>query len=218
MNVLFLVTVNGECWPAVLAEVLGDVVRRTLRRDEDEHLGVLGADLLEVLDKLIALLEVADDVDDLLDVVVGGEFHGTNVALNHVLQEVRGKALNLLRPRCTEHERLTVRTNLADDLADLRLETHVEHAVGLVENEVSDAAEVRLLRLEHVDETAGRGDDDLHAALEVADLRALRCAAVDGSVANARVGAELGAFLLDLDGELTCRCEDEGDGAVSGVQ
>ena len=79
---------NGESRPTILTEVLGDVVRRALGSDEDKDLSVLGANLLEMLDKLVTLLKVADNVDDLLDVVVGGELHGTNVTLDHVLQEI----------------------------------------------------------------------------------------------------------------------------------
>ena len=85
---------DGQSWPSVLTEVLGDVVRNTLGANEDEHLRVLLADLVQVLDELRPLLEVADDLDDLLDVVVGSELHRTNVDLNEVLQEVLMKGVN----------------------------------------------------------------------------------------------------------------------------
>lgn len=79
---------NGESRPAVLAEVLGDIVRDTLRAHEDEDLCILGTDLVEVLDQFASLLKIAANFDDLLDVVVRGKFHGTDVALNHILQEI----------------------------------------------------------------------------------------------------------------------------------
>ena len=111
---------------------------------------------------------------------------------------------------------LTVGANLLDDLADLGLETHVEHAISLVHDEVGNAAKVGLAGLEHVDETSGGGDDDLGSTLEVADLSSLGNSSVDAGVANARRRAELGALLLDLNGELTGGSDDEGDGSVSG--
>jgi hypothetical protein len=80
--------VNGQCWPSILTKVLGDVVRDALSTDKDEHLGVLAADLVEMLDEFVALLKVAADFNDLFDVVVGSEFHGADVNLNKVFQEV----------------------------------------------------------------------------------------------------------------------------------
>jgi hypothetical protein len=116
----------------------------------------------------------------------------------------------------TTRRRSEEETHLVEDLADLGLETHVEHAVSLVHNEVGDATEVELAGLEHVDETTGGGDDDLGTALEVADLSSLGDTTVDASVADAGRGTELGALLLNLNGELTSRGEDEDDGTVTG--
>lgn len=48
---LLLVTVNGQCGPPVDTEELCELVRDALGADEDEHLGRLGRNLLEVLDK-----------------------------------------------------------------------------------------------------------------------------------------------------------------------
>ena len=100
-----------------------------------------------------------------------------------------GKLLYILWPCGGEHQRLSIRTDLADNLANLRLETHVKHAVGLVHDKVSDTTKVRLARLEHVDKTTRGGNHDLHTTLEITDLGALRSATIDGSVTDARVGA-----------------------------
>ena len=99
------------------------------------------------------------------------------------------KLLYILWPCGREHQRLSIRTDLADNLANLRLETHVKHAVGLVHDKVSDTTKVRLARLEHVDKTTRGGNHDLHTTLEITDLGALRSATIDGSVTDARVGA-----------------------------
>ena len=208
-DLLLLVSVDGQRWPSVLTEVLGDVVGDTLRAHEDEDLGVFLRDLLEVLAKLRPLLKVTYDLNDLLDVVVRGELHGADVDLDEVLQEVLhdtpmstpshnyvnaqktyvGELLYVLRPSGGEHECLPVGTNLANDLADLGLETHVKHAIRLVHDQVRHTAEVSLARLEHIDETTGSGDDNLDTALEVTNLGSFRRTAVDGSVPDARVGA-----------------------------
>lgn len=184
---LLLVTVNGKGWPAVLSEEAGDLVGDTLGASEDEALVVLVLhDLLEVLDHLVTLLELGNDLDDLGDAVVGGKVHGTNVDLDEVVLEVLGERANLLGPSSGPHASLTVRANLAKNLADLGLETHVEHTIGLIEDEVCDTAKVGLARLEHVNQTARGGDTHLDTASEISDLLTLGDTTVDAGVANAR--------------------------------
>lgn len=87
-NELFLVTVNGQGRPALLTKVFGNLIGNTFCANEDENFCVLGADLVQVLLHLTTLLKVAYDFDNLRDVVVGSELHGTNVALDHVCQEI----------------------------------------------------------------------------------------------------------------------------------
>jgi hypothetical protein len=45
--------------------------------------------------------------------------------------------------------------------------------IGFVHDQVRDATEIRVARLEVVDQSTGRGDDNLAAVLEVADLGVL---------------------------------------------
>ena len=49
-------------------------------------------------------------------------------------------------------------------LLDLRLEAHVEHAVGLVENEDPHIVELDEAPLDEILQAAGRGDEDVRAA------------------------------------------------------
>ena len=65
------------------------------------------------------------------------------------------------------------------------------------------------LALEQVDHAAGRGDDDLDAVVQAADLLFERGAAVDGGDAHAGVLAERREHVVDLHGELTGRDEHE---------
>ena len=48
---LLLVSVNRECRPSILTEVLGELVRDSFRSDEDEDFGGFGGDLFEVFDE-----------------------------------------------------------------------------------------------------------------------------------------------------------------------
>ena len=74
--------------------------------------------------------------------------------------DLAGRALQRRR----EEERLALGGGLGDDPVDGRLEAHVEHAVGLVEDEDADAARARRAALDQVLEPAGGGDDDVGAA------------------------------------------------------
>jgi len=147
--------------------------------------------------------------------VVSGKVHGTNVDLNVVIQEIRGQLADLLGPGSGPHASLTVRANLANDLANLGLETHVKHTISLVKNEVSNTTKVGTTSLEHVDETTRGGNANLNTTGEVTDLRTLGNTTVDTGVANARGLAELGDLGLNLDSQFTSGSQDEDNGAVT---
>lgn len=79
---------DGQRRPSILTEVLGDVVCYSFCTDKDEYLGVFLTDLIEVLNEFRTLLKVAADLDNLLNIVVGGELRRTDVDLDEVLQEI----------------------------------------------------------------------------------------------------------------------------------
>ncbi len=107
------------------------------------------------------------------------------------------------------------RRALRDDAVDRRAEAHVEHAVGLVEDEDLDVAERQVAAADQVLEPAGGGDDDVGAA-RLTGLLLDPDAAVDRAhLEGAGVGDRV-AGLDDLGGELTRRGEDQGRGATVG--
>ena len=108
-----------------------------------------------------------------------------------------GHLLNILGPSCREHKRLSVWTDLTNNLANLRLETHVKHTVSFVKDKVSHTTEVRLLSFQHIDETTRGCNDDFNTALKVTNLGALRGTTVDCCVADARIGSRMMIFVRD---------------------
>ena len=96
----------------------------------------------------------------------------------------RGELADRPVERRREEERLVARREALHDRVDLRLEAHVEHAVGLVEDEDLDRVHTELALLDQVLQAAGGGDQDVGAAGRC-DLRALVDAAVDGGDAQA---------------------------------
>ena len=96
-----------------------------------------------------------------------------------------------------------------EDPPDVGQESHVEHPVGLVEDQHLEAAEPRVRMLEVIQQPAGRGDEDVDAAPERRLLRTHADAAEDGGAADAREARELVPVLVDLRGQLARGREDE---------
>lgn len=211
-----LVTVDSKGRPAVHPQELGQIIGDSLGSNEDKDLAVLLRDLFQVAEKLASLVKVSADFDMLGNIVVGSKVKRTNVNLDKVVEEVHGETLDLLGPSGREQKGLSVRSDLRNNLSNLRLETHVEHSVGFVHNEISNALEVGLSGLEHVDQSTRSGDTDLDTSLEVSDLRALGSTTVNGSVPNSGRLTKLGSFSLNLNSKLSGRSKDKNDRAVTG--
>ncbi len=108
-----------------------------------------------------------------------------------------------------EEQRLPLGRALRDDPLDGGPEAHVEHAVGLVEDERADVREREGAALQQVLEPAGSGDEDV-GALRGARLLLEADAAVDGARrCSARARGERLQLVDDLGGELARRGEHE---------
>lgn len=54
-------------------------------------------------------------------------------------------------------------SDLFNNLANLRLKAHIQHAVGLIQHQIGAATQVGLPRLQEVNEATGSGNADLNA-------------------------------------------------------
>ncbi len=109
-----------------------------------------------------------------------------------------------------EQEVLATRRQDLEHATDVADEAHVEHPVGLVEDEDLDVREVDGALADMVEQAPGGGDDHVRAVAQRADLRREADAAVDGGGADAPVASVDADALLDLERELAGRGEDEG--------
>eukprot|EP00760_Papus_ankaliazontas_P029662 PhM_4_TR433/c2_g1_i1/m.20119 len=220
---LTLVTVDAHGGVAAAHEAARDVLDGATRLREDKgevRLGVRlqglreGTDLLELVDLPQALDDVlrrrADAADGEVEVVAR--------------EELVRKVLDLARERRREHERLAavavghVGVAALHDLADLRLEAHVEHAVGLVEHETLDVLEADVAAFKHVPETAGRRDHEVAAVAELVELAADVDTAVQHGGAQTGAEAELAGLGVDLTGELAGGGHDNALGVDDAVR
>ena len=70
------------------------------------------------------------------------------------------------RHRGREHQRLPLGRNLVDDLAQVVDKAHVEHPVGLVDDQHFDVRQIDVTLLHQIQQPAGRGDDNVDTAVE----------------------------------------------------
>ena len=97
------------------------------------------------------------DVFDLLGDVLGGGANTTDGQEDVVLQKISSKHLDVAGEGGGEHESLTVLNAwhilTLNNTSDLRLETHVQHTISLIKNQVLDVAQGDTATLNQVDET-----------------------------------------------------------------
>ncbi len=190
------------------AQALGEHLGGLLRADEDDH-------ALEVLDledprQGVELLLVRD-----LEVALGDVRGGRGLVLDRDLGGV-GEVLLRDPPDLRRHGRgeqrdVLVRRRVGEDRLDVLLEAHLEHLVGLVEDEEAELGEVEGALLEVVHDPAGRPDDHVHPTPQRGQLDAVGLAAVDRQhVQPGQVGGVALERLRDLQGELAGGREDEG--------
>mmetsp|Transcript_13693 Transcript_13693/g.38880 ORF Transcript_13693/g.38880 Transcript_13693/m.38880 type:complete len:253 (+) Transcript_13693:743-1501(+) len=189
---------------ALKTERVLQLVGRTLRLDEDENEARL--DGVEEADEEGGLIAPVHELDGLLD-VLGSRADTANGEENVVVKKIRSEALDLLGEGRAKHKGLAVagQVLLLDNATNLRLETHVQHAVSLVKDEKLDTREANPAALHEVKKAAGSSHQQVAAALEVAELRADVGATVDDNGLQARAVAELDGLVVDLGRELARR-------------
>eukprot|EP00050_Salpingoeca_kvevrii_P012969 m.26036 g.26036 ORF g.26036 m.26036 type:complete len:636 (-) comp4524_c0_seq1:67-1974(-) len=213
------VAVDRRAREALVVEKVLEAVGAALRLNKDEHerIAVGGRDNVEEKLFLLALLHP----DNLLRNVVRGGADAADGKEDVVVKKVACKELHLLGERGAKHERDALAWGrhrvLLHDAANLRLETHVQHAVSLIQDEVANVVEANSATLHHVNETSRRGDKQLAAALKLAHLRADVGATVHDAWAHGRAVRELASLGKDLARELARRRENEGKRVLLGA-
>ncbi len=125
-----------------------------------------------------------------------------------------GELADLAVERRREEHRLALAREQPHDAVDLGLEAHVEHAVGLVEDQQRDLCDRDQLAIDQILEPARRGDEHVRL-VGLIGLLAERYAAVDGNRADSLRAADELHRLGDLRAELTGGHEHECGDAVA---
>ena len=157
---------------------------------------------------MVAVLRL-DNVAVMRD-VVGGLVARADRDLDGVVQVALCDGLDFAPHGGGEHPGEVLFGKSAEDLVDVLLEAHVEHLVGLVEDEDRDGVEVDYAARHHVEQSARGRDDDVRAAPKLVDLRVDAGAAVDGDDVDAlEVCRELAHVEDDLHAEFAGGAEDD---------
>ena len=169
---------------------------------------------LQQVDQKVRLVHLFHEHDLLVDVVGHRRGrrhrHGLGVGLHG-----RGQAAHLGGHGGRKQQGLARLGHPVGDPAHVVHESHVEHAVGLVQDEEFDVVEDQFALLDQVDQAARRGDDEIDAAAQTGDLRARRHAADDDHGAGADVVAVGADVLVDLQGQFAGGRQDQDQGRVA---
>ena len=126
-----------------------------------------------------------------------------------LVEQLVGERLDLGGERRREQQVLALLRQQREHALDVGDEAHVEHAVGLVEHEDLDAREIDVALAVMVEQAAGRGDEDVDAALQLRGLRAEADAAEQHHRRELQVLAVGLDRRFDLRRELARRREDQ---------
>ena len=125
-----------------------------------------------------------------------------------------GNRQNPRRHRRREERRLAPSGRGLEDGVQILGEAHVQHLVRLVQDEHVEPIQLQRAAPDVVERAAGRGDDDVGAALERANLLEHRGTAVEGEDREPAAARVFVNGFGDLHGELARRDEDEAVGAA----
>ena len=136
-------------------------------------------------------------------------FHAPHA--NHLRRahDLARRSRHFVRHRGGKQQRLPVDRQRRHDAPHAGPESHVEHAIRLVEHEHLEALEIRRVGAHVIDQPAGRRDDDIGRAAQTALLRTGLHAAVDGDARQVRVIREPLKLVLDLHGQLSRRRQNQ---------
>ena len=161
---------------ALLHQLVGNLLRLKSCAAEDDAVDIR-IEIDDALQRLILVpgMYAEDHVVDIRRALVLASYG----YLLRVVQIVLGNLLYLLAHRRTEHQRRTLLWHGIENGVQVFGEPHVEHLVGLIENDVLHVVQLHHIAAHQVEQTPWGGNDDVHALLQAAYLALDGRASVD---------------------------------------
>ncbi len=187
-------------------EIVRETLDTVLGAAEDEHLVELGSVREELYElRELVLRAYADDV------LVDGVRRVASLYryASRIIQEGTDERFDVARKGRREEERMALLRHRAHDLAHIADESHVEHAVSLVEYDGVEVRKRERTALHEVLEASRRTDDEVRITTQSAHLRLDASSSDAGYRVHVETLGEAVEFLFYLDGELARRHHDE---------
>ncbi|VUC19933.1 unnamed protein product, partial [Clonostachys rosea] len=199
------ITVNGGGGEVLVNEEVGERVRHALRLDEDEGQAAgMGVENVKEDRALVNIFNVFDTLS---------RTDTTNGKENVVLQEVPSEHLDIAGEGGREHQSLAIGNSghilALDNATDLRLETHVQHTISLVKDQVLDVAKGNATTLYEIDQSSGSSNKQIAATLNLTELGANIGTTVDDAGSNPGSVGEFARLIINLRNEFSGRGENQ---------
>ena len=199
-RLLWQVTVDRRRLHSKVFEVLRDPVTRTLGLTKHEQLRDPSTNrfddlvLVHVMHGEEKVMHRADRVGRLVD-----------RHLDRIFEVVLDQMADIAVERCREQHRLIPARAMTQDPLDLWRKAVIGHPVGLIETHDLTRAKIDLVRLQQVDQSKRRGDDQLNALVEFLDLGVPAGTAVHGEHPHTGMSSDRFQHLGNLHRQFTRR-------------
>mmetsp|Transcript_96997 Transcript_96997/g.172640 ORF Transcript_96997/g.172640 Transcript_96997/m.172640 type:complete len:231 (-) Transcript_96997:691-1383(-) len=117
----------------------------------------------------------------LRDVLVGRKIIGADLDVDYVLLKVPCQFLYTLWPCCRPEQRLPIWSDLTNNLANIWLKAHVQHAVCLIHDQVCNTAQINHAALNKVNQPPRRCHETVNSILQFSLLVIFGSTAIDDS-------------------------------------
>ena len=204
------VAIDGGSREATCLQLAGQLFRAQLGAGKDDH--AVKRFRFQDARQRVELVHARHQPVALADVVgrarLGGDRH-----FGRIHQVRRGDALDDGRHGGREQGRLMAVRRFFQDAFDIVDKAHAQHFIGFIQHQRFQLGQVERTLVQVIDDAARGADDDVHAAAQGRQLRAVALAAVDRQHVEAgNVGGVHLERFGDLDGQFACRCQDQGLG------
>ena len=198
---LALVAVQRHGLHAILGEEFRDVVCTKLGARKHQHLAPVV--LLDDMQQHLLLLGTTHRVDDLGNALHRGVARGHLDALR-VLEQGGCQVTDLVAEGSREQQTLLFLGHQGENFLYVMDETHVEHAVSFVQDQYFHRGKIQKTLLLQIQQTAGRGHQEINTALDAVDLGVHADTAKDHGGTEIQVFTVLADRFLDLRGQFAC--------------
>ena len=192
---------------AVLRQILGKLLRLELGAGEQDAAPFAGSEGAHQL-VTVALRGFKHVVGHLVDRGRGG----VDAVHLRIGKERVHNLVHTVIERSGEQHDLRVERHLSQQSLDRWQEAHVGHLVGLVDDGDLDLLQRQRMLLKQVLKTSGASDHDVGAGPQIANLTGITHATVHRGGGHAVDLGERHQHVVDLVGQLTCRCQHQAAG------